>query len=132
MTVIPKRLARELARKMAASSYDFLDGNIVAIDDPRAIRALERAFEKTIRSGDLALMSLRPEDAKAFPSCSRSTARGRAWLATCVDGEGHGCFGLQIAQTPADEGMAQAIALSRVAVTASSVGFPMGPARGRA
>ena len=76
------------------------------------------------------------EDACRFPryTCTDLPA-GRRWLAVGFDAEGRGCSALQSAQ--ADDAAlanlaAKSLALSKLALTASMPGFPIGQPIGRA
>jgi hypothetical protein len=111
--------------------------SVMRISDPRAIEVLTAAFSKLLASGGSPVaISVPTEDACRFPryTCTDLPA-GRRWLAVGFDAEGRGCSALQSAQ--ADDAAlanlaAKSLALSKLALTASMPGFPIGQPIGRA
>lgn len=57
------------AAKLASRFYDFQDGGIVPVTDPRAIGALPRAFTLLLRNGGQSLaVPLSEAEAEGFPA----------------------------------------------------------------
>lgn len=132
-----KRKAEATGAKLASRCYDFQDGAIVPVADPRAIGALARAFTLLLRNGGQSLaVPLSEAEAEGFPAYARNRPQGSVtWLAVGMDAEGRASYALHSAVSEARDmahDAARSLALSRLAETCATRGFPMTPARGRA
>ncbi len=134
---LSRKAASKLAGRLASCCYDFMGATVVRISDPRAIEVLTAAFSKLLASGGSPVAIPVPtEDARHFPRYARTDLPvGRWWLAVGFDAEGRGCYALQSAL--ADDASladlaAKSLALSKLALTASKPGFPIGQPKGRA
>ena len=130
---IMKRKAGEMADRMARCCHDFHRGALVPVTHAPAIAALTRAFTLLLRAGGQSMaVPLSEAEALGFPRHARDRlAQGVTWLAVGLDPEGRGTYALQSAASPdrpSAHEAARSLALSRLAVTTATAGFPMGRA----
>lgn len=107
-----RRVARNadaLAGIMAAGDlHESMDGGGVApVTHPKARRAVREAFAAWFRMATadpdaFALVDVRPEVARLFPSIARAPfGWERAYIGACLDLDGRGVFHLQVASSAA-------------------------------
>lgn len=125
--------AGKQAEMLAKCCYDIREGKLVRVSSPIAIKVLERAFAMLIRAkGQPVTITVTKDEAGGFPRYSDEILPKGVWcLATGLDGEGKACYALQAAQHEDHElaqAAARALALSKLAVTCSTPGFPIGAA----
>ncbi|MFP5481371.1 MAG: hypothetical protein ACLGIE_17045 [Alphaproteobacteria bacterium] len=127
-----RRLAAKapaLARLAAACSFDSGKTGLHPVDRPKAMAALQRAFERMLRAGGKPMaFPLSEAEAEAFPAYRALPVPGAVHaLAVGLDVEGRGAYALQSAagehKAQAHE-VARTLALARLAEVCALPGFP--------
>lgn len=126
-----RRLAAKapaLARLAAACSFDNGEDGLQPVDRPKAMAALQRAFERMLKAGGQPMaFPLSEAEAEAFPAYHALPVPGAVHaLAVGLDVDGRGAYALQSAagehRAQAHE-VARALALGRLAEICATAGF---------